>query len=132
GPFGAALDVGEGEDEAVAADPFGNHPGNAVAPFRFRLLAQDELELTNLRRRLERVESVYTPLVHGGWIQEGLPPEGAKPFDLAYLGTSTPSGTIRLHLNRLSRSLHLTLDLDYRTLSSSGAASLDVPNDDDR
>jgi len=87
-------------------DPFG--PGNAVAPFRFRLLAEDELELVNVRQQLRRN---YTPLVHGGWIQEGLPPQQARPFDLAYLGASTPSGTIRLHVSRF---LHLTLDLDFR------------------
>src|SRR5690606_15059608 len=108
GPVDAGLAVSEAE---VVIDPFGTDPGNAVAPFRFRLLSQDELTLTDLRRRLERVESVYTPLVHGGWIQEGLPPQQARPFDLAYLGASTPSGTIRLHVSRF---LHLTLDLDFR------------------
>lgn len=101
-----AADVGADETDAIA-DPFGG-PGNAAAPFRFRLLDDNELELVDVRRRLERS---YTPLVHGGWIQEGLPAQQARPFDLAYLGASTPSGTVRLHVSRF---LHLTLDLDFR------------------
>lgn len=102
GPAQAA--AGASEPEVV--DPLG--PRNVVAPFRFRLLRQDELELVNVRRQLDRS---YTALVHGGWIQEGLPQQQARPFDLAYLGASAPSGTIRLHISRFP---HLTLDLDFR------------------
>lgn len=104
-----------GEEAEVIVDPFGG-PGNAAAPFRFRLLADSELELVNVRRQLERS---YTPLVHGGWIQEGLPLQQARPFNLAYLGASTPSGTIRLHVSRF---LHLTLDLDFRPAAAAGDA----------
>lgn len=102
------------EDEAgTAFDPFGGDPGNAVAAFRFRLLEPSELELGAVRQRLARG---YTPLVHGGWIQEGLPQLQARPFDLAYLGVGSPSGTIRLHVSRF---LHLTVDLEYRPRSAS-------------
>jgi len=106
-PITAESDAGESD---AIVDPFGG-PGNAAAPFRFRLLSENELELVEVRRRLERS---YRPLVHGGWIQEGLPLQQARPFDLAYLGASTPSGTVRLHVSRF---LHLTLDLDFRPSS---------------
>lgn len=97
-------------DEADAAEPFWRMPADAAEGFRFRLLAPDELELVDARRRLERLDA-YTPLVHGGWVQEGLALRDARPFDLAYLGASNPVGTIRLHL---SRYLHLAVDLVYR------------------
>lgn len=103
---GSAQAAAPAEPEVV--DPLGGSRSNAVAPFRFRLLGQDELELANVRRQLDRS---YTALVHGGWIQEGLPQQQARPFDLAYLGASAPSGTIRLHISRFP---HLTLDLDFR------------------
>src|SRR5690606_7891055 len=100
-----------GADEAVVADPLGPIRAHAAAGVRFRLLAPEELKLVDAHRRLERLDA-YTPLVHGGWIQEGLPLRDAKSFDLAYLGASNPAGTIRLHL---SRYLHLAVDLVYRT-----------------
>ncbi|HEX6996447.1 MAG TPA: CsiV family protein [Gammaproteobacteria bacterium] len=116
GPDASVTAEGDtGEADAVV-DPFGG-PGNAAAPFRFRLLTDSELELVDVRRRLARS---YTPLVHGGWIQEGLPAEQARPFDLAYLGADTPSGTIRLHVSRF---LHLTLDLDFRPAAARPAAA---------
>jgi len=99
-----------GTSEPVPPDPFGPGPVNAAAAFRFRLLAPEELKLVDARQRLERLDA-YTPLVHGGWVQEGLPLASAKPFDLAYLGAGNPAGTIRLHL---SRYLHLAVDLVYR------------------
>ena len=95
----------------VEVDPFGG-PGNVLAPFRFRLLAQDELALVGMRQRLTRLNA-YTPLVHGGWVQEALPQQQAQPFDFAYLGVTNPAGTLRLHISRF---LHLTLDLEYREL----------------
>ena len=106
GPDAPAAGAGEPEP----ADPFGPGPVNAAAEFRFRLLAPEELKLFDTYQRLERLDA-YTPLVHGGWVQEGLPLGSAKPFDLAYLGASNPAGTIRLHL---SRYLHLAVDLVYR------------------
>lgn len=108
-----------------AEDPLAASP--ATAPFRFRLLGDEEFELADVRRRLER-QPAYALLVHGGWIQEALPPEAARPFDLAYLAGGNPAGTVRLHLSRFA---HVTVDLAYRVpgtgqasaaLAESGAA----------
>ncbi len=110
GPPAEAAGPAAPEAEAVI-DPFGG-PGNVLAPFRFRLLEQDELTLAGLRQRLARLNA-YTPLLHGGWIQEALPPQQAQPFDFAYLGVTNPAGTLRLHISRF---LHLTLDLEFREL----------------
>jgi hypothetical protein len=79
-------------------------------PFRFRLLRRDELQLTASYNRL-RTLSAYTPLAHGGWVQEALPAAQAVPFDLSYLGSTNPSGTVRLHVARF---LHVTLDVEYQ------------------
>ena len=75
-----------------------------------RFLNVEELELTDTYARLERL-NVYTPLVHGGWVQEGLPEDKALPFELFLLGTFNPLGTIRLHVNRF---LHVTIALRYQ------------------
>jgi hypothetical protein len=77
--------------------------------FRFRLLEQDELQLNDEYAHIARL-SAYEPLVHGGWVQEGLSESAAYPFDLVYLGTTNPRGTMQLHLSRF---LHVTVDLDY-------------------
>ena len=77
---------------------------------RIRLLTPEELKLGNEYRRL-RALAAYTPLVHTGWVQPGLPEGEGEPFDLAVLGIVNPSGTIRVHLSRF---LHITLDLTYR------------------
>lgn len=77
--------------------------------FRFRLLEADELQLGNAYARISRL-GAYAPLLHGGWVQEGLSETQAYPFDLVYLGATNPRGTIQLHLSRF---LHVTVDLDY-------------------
>jgi hypothetical protein len=79
---------------------------------RIRPLEPEALKLVNEYRRL-RALAAYTPLVHTGWVQPGLPEEEAEPFDLAMLGTVNPSGTVRVHLSRLNR-LHITVDVTYR------------------
>lgn len=88
--------------------------GNRLRSFRFRRLDEDELQLGDEYARIERL-SAYEPLVHGGWVQEGLAENEAHPFDLVYLGASNPRGTIQLHLSRF---LHVTLDLDYFATSA--------------
>jgi len=99
--------------------------GRRMQAFRFRLLDESELQLGDAFERLDRL-SAYQPLVHGGWVQEGLPEEQAAPFDLAYLGASNPNGTIKLHLSRF---LHLTLNLDYRpTQTSEPSFAVGGPN----
>jgi len=104
------------EDETLsgtlAAISAGDAPENIPAEeevFWFRLLTAEELELTDAYETLARLDA-YTPLAHGGWVQQGLPEERAQPFQLSLLGASNPTGTIRLHVSRF---LHLTVDLSY-------------------
>lgn len=94
---------GDPESSAEPLAPFG------ATPFRFRLLAPEELMLTRERAAIERIDA-YDLIVHGGWVQQGLPEADARPFDLALLGVLNPRGGIRLHLSRF---LHVRLDLSY-------------------
>ena len=77
----------------------------------YRLLTDDQFQLVDEFERLDRLDA-YTPLVHGGWIQEGLPEVDAIPFDLSQLGAFNPRGTIRLHVSRF---LHVRIDLSYQS-----------------
>jgi hypothetical protein len=77
----------------------------------YRLLTDEQLQLVDEFERLDRLDA-YTPLVHGGWIQEGLPEVDAIPFDLSQLGAFNPRGTIRLHVSRF---LHVRIDLSYQS-----------------
>ncbi len=78
--------------------------------FRFELLAAENLSLNDAWDTLERL-SAYTPLFHGGWVQEGYPEERAKPFDIAIIDSTTPvAGTLTLHRSRF---LHIRVDLEY-------------------
>ena len=77
----------------------------------YRILTAEELELSDTAARLERLDA-YTPLVHGGWVQEGLPEDEAIPFDLSLLGRFNPRGTIQLHVSRF---LHVTIALNYQS-----------------
>ena len=79
-------------------------------PLAFRILAPEQLQLGTEYRRIENL-AAYHPLVHAGWIQPGLPDEQAQPFDLASVGVTNPSGTVRMYL---SRYLHIDVDLTYR------------------
>jgi hypothetical protein len=111
--------LAEGSPPGAQPPPFGD---GAALPdqdalgvdqneFRFRLLRPEELQLTNQYRILERNPQAYAPLLHGGWVQPGLPEADARPFDLAMLGATNPMGTIRLYLSRF---LHVNLDLSYQ------------------
>jgi hypothetical protein len=96
-------------------DPFGQltDPGSgpgSQSGFRFRLLRADELELNDAFARINRL-GAYRALAHGGWIQEGLDETSARPMNLANLGVVNPTGTLTL---RLSRFLHLDIDLQYQ------------------
>ena len=77
--------------------------------FRFRVLRPEELQLTSQYRVLARLPA-YHPLVHGGWVQLGLPDASTIPVDLGVLGVTNPAGTVRLSLTRF---LHVKLDLTY-------------------
>ena len=48
--------------------------------FRFRVLRPEELQLTSQYRVLARLPA-YHPLVHGGWVQLGLPDTATVPVD---------------------------------------------------
>ncbi len=121
----------------LARDPTRPSPDGATQPlpdeaspadaFRFRLLRPEEYQLDAAYQKLERL-SAYVPLVHGGWVQPGLPDETARPFDLALLGTANPSGTVRIYLSRF---LHIELDLTYRsgTAAAQQPVELDAPVD---
>jgi hypothetical protein len=87
-------------------------PDAAVVPvseFTFRVLRPEELQLTSQYRVLARLPA-YHPLVHGGWVQLGLPDASALPVDLGVLGVANPAGTVRLSLTRF---LHVKLALTY-------------------
>jgi hypothetical protein len=96
--------------------------GDAFAPeeaeFRFRLLQPEELQLASQYRILQRNPQAYAPLLHGGWVQPGLPEDEAQPFDLAMLGATNPVGSIRVYLSRF---LHVNLDLSYRDTAAAAA-----------
>lgn len=107
-------------DPLEIIDPFrtGRAPGPAASgarAFGFRLLRADELQLNDDYARIDRL-GAYRALGHAGWVQDGLDAENARPMNLAYLGITNPAGTIRL---RVSRFLHLTVDLQYQ--ASQGA-----------
>ena len=66
--------------------------------FWFRLLRPEELQLTKEFRTLERLKE-YHPIVHGGWVQPGVPENLALPIDLGVLGVVNPMGTISVYLS---------------------------------
>jgi hypothetical protein len=102
-------------------------PDNAAPPeneFTFRVLRPEELQLTQQYRVLNRLQA-YHPLVHGGWIQLGLPDNEALPVDLGVLGVRNPTGTIRLSLTRF---LHVKLDLSYVETPVTQAAFVPGPD----
>jgi hypothetical protein len=109
-----------GEQPLLGENPQG---GDALAAdpneFRFRLLRPEELQLTSQYRVLERNSQAYAPLLHGGWVQPGLPEADARPIDLAMLGARNPMGTIRLYLSRF---LHVNLDLSYQDVAAAPVA----------
>jgi hypothetical protein len=81
-----------------------------VAGPNTRYLELHELELLDSLDRLEELDA-YTPLIHAGWEQNGLPEAEAVALSLEEFGAPNPRGTLRLHM---SRYLHMTVDLAYR------------------
>jgi Peptidoglycan-binding protein, CsiV len=103
-------------------------PEAAVVPeneFTFRVLRPEELQLTSQYRVLARLPA-YHPLVHGGWVQLGLPDATTLPVDLGVLGVVNPAGTIRLSLTRF---LHVKLDLTYIDTQAAQRAPPAAPDD---
>jgi hypothetical protein len=104
--------------DAAAADTTG---------FGFRLLRPEELQLRAEYQKLGRIPA-YAPLLHGGWVQPGLPEEQSQPIDLAWLGALNPRGSVRVYLTRF---LHVNLDLMYQgaadtTATAASAASSEL------
>jgi hypothetical protein len=79
-------------------------------PDAFRVLKQDELELDDVRRRMDGLRA-YHVLSHTGWEQTGVDTDRSLPLDLRRLGITNPTGTIELYLRRF---LHLAFNLTYR------------------
>jgi hypothetical protein len=73
------------------------------------MLEPADLKLTAACDKLKRLDA-YTVLVHGGWIQEGLPEEGAPEIDMSLFGDPRVSGTLRFYLGRYA---HVTAAIDY-------------------
>jgi hypothetical protein len=120
-------DVPVFDDTNFGAPPLATDPLEPIDPLAaplaealsIRPLRPEDLKLGNEYRRL-RASAGYTPLVHTGWVQPGLPEADAEAFDLGVLGSLNPSGTIRVHLG--ARYLHITLDLTYRADAAVTAA----------
>lgn len=93
------LDVSAGAAQATLA---------IATPEGFRVLASDELELGDVRARLNRFP--YRVLAHSGWVQAGLDQNLAVPLDLKLLGVSNPRGTIQVYLGSY---LHAVVDLEF-------------------
>jgi len=110
------------EPDAAAVSDAAAVPENE---FEFRVLRPEELQLTSQYRVLARLPA-YHPLVHGGWIQLGLPDSATIPVDLGVLGVANPAGTVRLSLTRF---LHVKLDLTYVDTQAAQRAPVPAPDD---
>jgi hypothetical protein len=127
-------DVPVFDDTNFGAPPLASEPPAPIDPvaaqraeaFSIRPLRPEDLKLGNEYRRL-RALAGYTPLVHVGWVQPGLPEADAENFDLKTLGIVNPSGTIRVHLG--ARYLHITLDLTYQAATAVAPLAANVTND---
>jgi hypothetical protein len=127
-------DVPVFDDTNFGAPPLATDPLEPVDPLAaplaealsIRPLRPEDLKLGNEYRRL-RALAGYTPLVHVGWLQPGLPEDDAEDFDLKTLGIVNPSGTIRVHLG--ARYLHITLDLTYQADAAGTAAAAVATSD---
>ena len=119
-PFAPGPEATEAPAQAGDAPPLPSaapEPANAPnEPFRFRLLRPEEFALDDVYARLDRL-GAYVPLLHGGWVQPGLPEDQAHPFDLSVLGGINPRGTIELYLSRF---LHINVDLSYQPPQAGG------------
>ena len=91
----------------------------AEDPLAVRTLAPEELQLGPEYRRLQNL-GAYMPLVHGGWVQPGLPEDQSLSFDLGQLGALNPRGTVQVYLSRF---LHVNLDLTYKEPTPSVASN---------
>lgn len=116
-------------DSTTPVEPDASAVSDAAAvpenEFKFRVLRPEELQLTSQYRVLARLPA-YHPLVHGGWVQLGLPDSATIPVDLGVLGVANPAGTVRLSLTRF---LHVKLDLTYVDTQAAQRSPAPAPGD---
>lgn len=100
--------VASAQDADAAAGTADGEPEEPV--FRFMPLPKEELELTDLYRRLAGTGG-YEPLLHVAWQQPGYEPADARPLDLSRLAELPERlrGEARLYRSRF---LHLGLELE--------------------
>lgn len=94
--------------------------GTIELPALRRVLAADELRLSDAWRRLQR-DGAYRPLAHAAWLQQGLT-EGGQGVTIDLEGQLGPALAGSARVTR-SRFVHLQLDLEYL---SDGAVPLPV------
>jgi len=87
--------------------------------FQFELLSSADFELTAEAQKLQSL-GAYTVLLHGGWVQEGLPEEAAHDFDISIFGVPRISGTVTLYISRFA---HVSAAVDYSAPVEMGSAS---------
>lgn len=95
---------GDAPAEPVPAEPY----DGPAAP-EFVLHAEDELTMSDIAARLERLD-VYRPVMHFAWTQVTLPEEETQPIELQAL-SEPPTGLDGSFMLYLSRYLHLVVDL---------------------
>lgn len=84
-------------------------------PAEFRTLKGDELELSDVRTRLNNLRA-YRVLGHVGWVVPGVDTDRSVKLDLYRLGITNPKGTIEVYRRRF---LHVVVDFDFFDGSSS-------------
>jgi hypothetical protein len=97
------------------ADRLNDFDVSSKALFRLEMLDPEDLMLTEACDKLTRLDA-YTVLVHGGWIQEGLPEGDAHEIDMSVFGEPSISGTLQLYVSRFA---HLTAAIDYHAPTES-------------
>jgi len=99
-----------GDKDTAGGDEGGGEIEEAEDEFRFELIDPTALQLGAEYGILERL-SAYTPIFHGGWIQEGYPEDRAKPFDLSIIDSMSPlAGSVTFYRSRF---LHVRVALSY-------------------
>ena len=98
-----------------------------VRPYELVMLAEDDLQLVDIMRRLRRLDA-YEPLLHFGWTQPMYPddePE-ARPLSSFVTPPEGLQGELSLYL---SRYLHLALDLQLDAPADAAAENTMSPTD---
>jgi len=117
-------DLGRERDRLMSK---GDQEWSPKPPVQFEMLQPADLTLNAACDKLKRLNA-YTVLVHGGWVQEGLPEEDAPEIDMSIFGEPSVSGTLRFYVSRYA---HVTAAIDYHASTEKGltlrTASPDTP-----